>query len=110
MDQAADSWAKSEAFLRASGDEMARHAADLLDAVKDRWRAKVMARTSMFDVFFTPSWRRAPFDDEVRASWVVDSYEIGRTRSAALVSMDRCDEHDAPGILDVALAQLIADV
>ena len=89
---------------------MARHSADLLDAVKDRWMASVMARTSMFDVFFTLPGAALPGDDEVRASWVVDSFEIGRMRSSALVSMDRCNEHDAPGILDAALAQLVSDV
>ena len=110
MDQATDSWTKSEAFLRSSKDETARHLADLLDAVKDRWKARVMARTSMYDVIFTLPGTVVPWDDEVRVSWVLNSYEIGLMLAAALVAMNRCNEHDAPGILDAALTQLVSDV
>ena len=69
-----------------------------------------MARTSVYDVFFTVPGAVIPWDDEVRVSWVHDSYEIGLMRAAALVAMNRCNEHDAPGILDAALTRLVSDV
>ena len=79
--------------------------ADLLESVQAEWNHRVVARTSMHDLLFTPLGR-APMEGGGPASAVGDLFEFKLLRGGLLVTADRCRRDNAKAVLRSFLMQL----
>ena len=118
MDIPENQWDRSTAHLRDLDAVPAAQAnAWLLDQAREKWRSVVMARTSMYSLWFTMPGDVFPFDRTVKVSWLDDVYEfrfedevrLRERRLEPLVAADRSFAANAPVVLDSFLYQLAGE-
>lgn len=101
-------WEQSIDFLLDCSDvPHARATAALLEQARDRWRGRVVPRTSMHSLLFTIPGQPYPFDQSVLVSWTDDVFEFQLVGGGVVQAADRCHEATAPAVLDAFLAQLV---
>lgn len=103
------SWGGTESrLLERTGVAGAVANGRLLRAMDSDWHTRVVARTSMHDLLFTPpADLRYPFGRSVRVSWSNDVYTMELRNEVDVVTGDKCFEPNAPAVLSSLLAQLV---
>lgn len=80
----------------------------LLQAMDPSWHSRVVPRTSMHDLLFTPpADLRYPFGQSVRVSWSDEVYTMELRNEVDVVTGDKCREPNAPLVLAALLSQLV---
>jgi hypothetical protein len=98
-------WQSSAALLRTV--PIATPLADLLEDAEQRWRGRVVPRTSMADLFFTLP-HHIPWRAKVNVSVRHEGFEFQLFEEDAVISHLRGQQDEAPRVLDAFLTRLIA--
>ena len=104
-------WSSSAAALLGRDAVPAAQATgSLLERAEERWKGRVVPRTSMHDLLFTVPGDCYPFVDTVRVAWEGGVYRFTLSvERGKVLAQDACGEPKADAVLDAFLVQLVGE-